>query len=144
MHLPTIKQKSLYRWVWLDDVRRIDPYDGLSAGPNVHLWQVEDVRRRQVVLFNLSTHHRVELDAHNIKQFDETAPDMPAEAAGVFVLRSPVVLSGSNAFKSMDAYLEARRTRPQIFLPVALTFRPAPSHWMTDPTPGDYRNSTAI
>jgi hypothetical protein len=122
MKLATIQRKCLYKLVWLSDVRRIDPMDGSSAGPNVHLWQVRAVQKRRVVLSNLSTDHRVELDAQNIKQFDETAPDMPPGATGVFILRSPVILSGCNAFKSLEDYREARRTRPQIFLPVTLTF----------------------
>lgn len=138
MRIATIKRKCLFRLVWLSDVRRIDPLDGLSAGPNVHLWQVMAVRQRRVVLSNLSTAHRVELDAYNIKQFDETAPDMPPGAMGAFVVRSPVILSGCNVFKSLDEYLEARRTRPQIFLPVGVTFAYPRTHerWMRFAAPG--------
>ncbi len=138
MRLAIIKRKCQYSLVWLSDVRRIDPATGLPAGRNVHLWQVETVRQRRVVLNNLSTGHRVELDAYNIKQFDQTAPNMPAGAVGAFVLRSPVIQSGCNAVKSLAEYLEARRTRPQIFLPGAMTFAPPQisNHWVHVATAG--------
>lgn len=119
MNLAIIKRKGLNRPVWLSDILRIDPWDGLLADPNEHLWWGEEIRNGYVVLNNYSTGHRVELDARNIKQFDEAAPGMPDGAMGVFVLRSPVVLSGCNAFKSIKEYFEARKTRPQIFLPVS-------------------------
>jgi hypothetical protein len=121
MRLNSIRRWSLNKFVWLDHVLRIDPYDGLWAGPNVHLWRIDAVRRRQVVLSNISTGHVVELDASNIRQFDYGLHGMPEGADGAFELRSPVVLSGCNAFKSYEAYLMARRTRPQIFLPVTIT-----------------------
>jgi hypothetical protein len=120
MRLKSIREKCVYRHVWLDDVRRIDPRNGLLAGPNIHLWFVEGVKRRQVVLLNESTHHRVELDAWNIRQFDESHPEMPAGAMGAFRMRSPVVLSGCNAFKSLEHFVLARTVRPKIFLPVSM------------------------
>ena len=89
MKFTPIREKCLYKFVLLDHVLRIDPRDVSLAAPNVHLWEVKAVQNRRVVLSNLSTDHRVELDARNIKQFDERVPQMPADAMGAFVLRSP-------------------------------------------------------
>ena len=119
MNLSSIRRKCVGHDVWLDRVER-RAFDGSWAGDNVHLWRVDAVRRRKVVLSNLSTQHVVELDARNLKQFDERSADIPYGAIGAFVLRSAVVLSGCNAFKSVEDYLIARRTRPQIFLPVTI------------------------
>jgi hypothetical protein len=121
VRLATVRLRSIHHRVWLDDVYRVDPVDGSRAGPNVHLWVVEGLKQRQILLFNESTHHRIALDARNIRQFDEQCPGMPPGAMGAFRLRSPVILSGCNAFKSLAEYRTARRTRPQIFLPVSVT-----------------------
>jgi hypothetical protein len=111
-------KRGLYKFVTLiPDPIRIDWERGVLP-PIEYLWQVEAVGGRGIQIRNISTDHRIELDGSLLKQYDGPRPSAPRDVHGHFVLRSQIVLSGCNVFRSLAAYSEARATRPQILMPV--------------------------
>ena len=111
-------KKQLYTFVTLDpDPMRID-WEGQVLRPIEYLWQVVRVSRRRIHIRNISTDHEFPLDSGLLKQYDPPRSDAPYNVSGHYKLRSRIVLSGCNVFRSLEDYIEARATRPQILMPV--------------------------
>lgn len=114
MNKRMLAKKGPYNRVTIEPRPRRITVDGEEQPPLDDEWIVQ-VQDRRPIIQNTRTGHCASLQRGRLRQFDDRGRDANGIQRGHYRLNVTLILSGPNLFYSYKAYVEARRTRPQIF-----------------------------